>query len=243
MTKIRNQISFELTGDYALFTDPITRMGGEKSSYQIPTYQALKGVVESIYWKPSILMVVDELRVMHPIQMESKGIRPMNYTDNSKPNLAIYSYLRDVKYQVKAHFIFNPYRPDLKQDHNEHKHYEILKRSLKVGGRRDIFLGTRECQGYVEPCEFGSGQGFYDDYIGELHFGTIFHSFGYPNETGEDELKARLWQPVMDKGYVSFISPDECPIERRLKKMSGKEFSLSSFESVDELYRKEIERR
>ena len=26
----------------ALFTDPITRMGGEKASYSVPTYQALK---------------------------------------------------------------------------------------------------------------------------------------------------------------------------------------------------------
>ena len=184
MSKIRNQISFELIGDYALFTDPITRMGGEKSSYPIATYQALKGIVESIYWKPSIYIVIDEMRLINPIQMESKGIRPLNYTNTAKPDLAIYSYLRDVKYQVKAHFIFNPYRPDLAQDHNENKHYAILKRALNAGGRRDIFLGTRECQGYVEPCEFGSGKGFYDDYPGEINLGTMFHSFRYPSETG-----------------------------------------------------------
>lgn len=45
-----NKIQFKVQGRYALFTDPITRMGGEKMSYQIPTYGALRGIVEAIYW-------------------------------------------------------------------------------------------------------------------------------------------------------------------------------------------------
>lgn len=236
MNKIRNQISFSLTGDYALFTDPITRMGGEKASYQVPTYQGLKGIVESIYWKPTIVMVVDEIRVMNPIQMESKGIRPMDYNSNNKPNLAMYSYLRDVHYQVRAHFEQNTHRPDLAADYNEHKHYEILKRSLKAGGRRDIFLGTRECQGYVEPCEFGEGASFYDDYDGEIHFGTMFHGFNYPDETGGHTLEARLWQPKMKKGVITFDRPEDCKLINPIKKMTAKKFELSEIESVDELY-------
>lgn len=39
----RNIVQFEVMGDYALFSDPIMRMGGEKCSYQAPTYEALKG--------------------------------------------------------------------------------------------------------------------------------------------------------------------------------------------------------
>ena len=50
--KIRNQIEYCVWGNYALFSDPIARMGGEKFSYMLPTYQALKGITESIYWKP-----------------------------------------------------------------------------------------------------------------------------------------------------------------------------------------------
>ncbi|MEC2691212.1 CRISPR-associated protein Cas5, partial [Bacillus cereus] len=48
---MRNSIEFEVFGDYALFTDPLMKMGGEKLTYQVPTYQAIKGIVESIYWK------------------------------------------------------------------------------------------------------------------------------------------------------------------------------------------------
>ena len=32
--KVRNQIEFRVYGKYALFSDPITRMGGEKLSYR-----------------------------------------------------------------------------------------------------------------------------------------------------------------------------------------------------------------
>ena len=33
-----NNVEFEVYGDYALFSDPITRIGGEKCTYQITTY-------------------------------------------------------------------------------------------------------------------------------------------------------------------------------------------------------------
>jgi len=60
----RNSIEFKVWGRYALFTDPLTRIGGEKCSYHIPTYEALKGIAKSIYWKPTFVWVVDEVRVM-----------------------------------------------------------------------------------------------------------------------------------------------------------------------------------
>jgi CRISPR-associated protein Cas5d len=40
MEKKRNTIEFEVCGDKACFSDPITRVGGEKTSYYVPTYEA-----------------------------------------------------------------------------------------------------------------------------------------------------------------------------------------------------------
>ena len=40
----RNTVEFLVTGQWALFTDPITKIGGEKFTYSVPTYEALKGV-------------------------------------------------------------------------------------------------------------------------------------------------------------------------------------------------------
>lgn len=223
--KIRNQIEYCVSGRYALFSDPIVRMGGEKLSYMIPTYQALKGVTESIYWKPSIIWIIDEVRIMKPIRTESKNIRPISYVA-PKNTLSVYTYLADVSYQIRAHFVFNENRrKELGQDFNEHKHHNIAKRMVEKGGRRDIFLGTRECQGYVEPCTFGEGQSYYDHY-GELEFGVMFHGFDYPDETGRDCLTARFWRPKMINGVVKFLLPEEIPEEmkRNIRSMKRKEF-------------------
>lgn len=230
---MRNSIEFNLYGDYGLFTDPLTKIGGEKMTYQIPTYQALKGVVESIYWKPTLIIIIDELRIMNPIEMESKGIRPIEYSGGN--TLANYTYLKNPRYQVKAHFEFNMNRPEMAFDRNENKHHNILKRSLKLGGRRDIFLGTRECQGYVEPCKFGEGEGYYDN-VDEIYFGTMVHGLNYPDETGEDQLEVRLWNPVMRKGIIKFPRPEDCQNVRVIKTLSKKHFDKQNVESVNDLF-------
>lgn len=232
---MRNQIEFIVYGKYGLFTDPVTKIGGEKFTYQIPTYQALKGIVESIYWKPSITWYIDEIRVINPIETEVKSMRPIKY-HNASNELAYYTYLRKPTYQVRAHFEFNENRPDLKEDWNEHKHHNIAKRSVERGGRRDVFLGTRECQAYVEECEFGTGEGFYDDY-GEISFGPMFHGFTYPDESNSDELKAHLWVPTMKDGVIKFVRPEECPIVRTVKQYNKKTFIIKeNMSSVDDEY-------
>ncbi len=232
---MRNQIEFVVHGKYALFTDPITRIGGEKFTYQIPTYQALKGIVESVYWKPTITWYIDEVRVMNPIQTEVKAIRPIKY-QNDKNDLMYYTYLRNPAYQVRAHFEFNENRSDLAYDRNEHKHHNIAKRAAERGGRRDIFLGTRECQGYVEACEFGEGESFYDNY-GELSFGTMFHGFTYPDEGDQKSFQARLWHPTMKDGIITFKRPEECKIIRTLSQDTMKQFKQgTNFTSVEDEY-------
>ena len=121
---MRNSIEFQVYGRMALFTDPITKIGGERSSYSVPTYQALKGITESIYWKPTIYWVIDEVRVMNRIATQSRGVKPMKYGGGGN-DLSIYKYLSDVCYQVRAHFEFNLHRKELAEDRDEHKHHNI----------------------------------------------------------------------------------------------------------------------
>jgi CRISPR-associated protein Cas5d len=219
---MRNQIAFKVYGRYALFTDPITRMGGEKFTYQVPTYQALKGICESIYWKPTFQWVIDEVRVLNPIRTESQGIRPIQYTGGN--TLSYYTYLKEVCYEVKAHFEWNLNRPDLEKDRNENKHYFVAKRMLERGGRRDIFLGTRECQAYVEPVEYGEAKSFYDGY-GQLQLDRMFYGFEYPSDSGENNLKAYFWRPIMENGIIQFSKELADSIPKIIKDMD--------FEKVD----------
>jgi len=226
MEELRNTVQFKVYGKYALFSDPITRPGGEKFSYQTPTYQAVKGILESIYWKPTLVWKVDALRVIKRIQTESKGIRPIRM--NGGNDLAYYTYLRDVEYQVSAHFEWNEQRPYLDFDRDEHKHHHMARRSVRQGGRRDVFLGTRECQAYVEPCVFGEGGGFYDAY-GSIDFGLMFHGFDYPEDTGKSELAVRLWRQTMANGIIAFDPPEKISLRRVINEY-GKDYKVKSFQ-------------
>jgi CRISPR-associated protein Cas5d len=241
MEKHRNTVEYSVKGKYALFSDVITRPGGEKTSYGVPTYEALKGITHSIYWKPTIIWVIDSVRIMNPIRTVRKGMRPIKYGGGN--DLAYYTYLEDVHYQVRAHFIWNENRPELEADRNENKHHNIAKRMIERGGRRDVYLGMRDCQAYVEPCVFGEGESYYKD-IDEIPFGYILHGITYADEVNakknpEDvgKMTVRFWNPVMKKdGIIDFIPPEECTIKRHIKEMPIKPFGkpLCNFSGLDE---------
>lgn len=241
--KYRNTVEFQVEGDYALFSDPVTRVGGEKCSYHIPTYEVLKGILHSVYWKPTLIWIIDAVRVLNPIQTETKGIKPINY--NGGNDLSYYTYLKDVKYQVRAHFEWNENRPELEQDRNEHKHHNIAQRMIARGGRRDIFLGARECQGYVTSCVFGEGEGYYDNVPGETGYGFMYHGLTYADEAVCEDDKGRMtvrfWAPVMRQGVIDFVRPEECAQKRHLKDMDIKPFGeeLNNFEGLKEFEGKE----
>ncbi len=228
---MKNQISFRLWGRQALFTDPVTKIGGEKFSCQVPTYEAIKGVLKSIYWKPTLIWHVDKIRVMNPIRTQTKSTKPLDW--NGGNTLALYTFLQDVEYQVQAHFAWNEYRPELKNDRIDGKHFAIANRMLERGGRQDIFLGTRDCQGYVAPCEFGKDKGAYDD-LDELAFGLMFHSFAYPDETGVNELHSRFWMARMQRGVITFpqVNNTKSLKSRFVREMTPKIFGDNNLKPV-----------
>ena len=234
---MNNSIEFVVKGRFALFTDPLTKIGGEKCSYHLPTYEALKGIAKSIYWKPTFIWIIDAVRVMKQIRTQSKNVKPVSFSgvypslkdpkkkkQESFHSLSIYTYLADVEYQVRAHFEWNLLREDMRGDRVDGKHFDIARRMVEKGGRQDIFLGTRECQGYVEPCVFGTGPGDYDS-CGEIAYGLMFHGFDYPDETGKNdetgryELHSRFWRPVMRDGIVEFPRPEQCTIRKFVREM------------------------
>jgi CRISPR-associated protein Cas5d len=249
----RNSIEFTVWGRYALFTDPLTRVGGEKCSYHLPTYEALKGICKSIYWKPTFIWYVDQVRLMRKIRTQTRGMKPLEYTSGGN-TLALYTYLtgdarcespRDltdgpgVEYQVRAHFEWNPHHVALAADRNDGKHFAIAQRSLERGGRQDIFLGTRDCQGYVAPGRFGERAGAYDQ-DGSLDYPLMFHSFSYPDETGAGRLATNFWRPRLVDGILSFPRPEDVSgaiVRKDIRAMQPKQFGLgSTVQAADALY-------
>ena len=105
----KNTIEFRVWGRFAMFTDPITRVGGEKCSYHVPTYEALKGIAKSIYWKPTFIWVIDACSrdEAHQDPDERNKTSRLRSGGNS---LAIYTFLTGdpdpyspgVEYQVQG---------------------------------------------------------------------------------------------------------------------------------------------
>lgn len=245
----KNCLEFRVWGRYALFTDPLTRVGGEKFSYHLPTYEALKGICKSIYWKPTFIWYVDKVRILRRIRTQARGMKPLDYVSGGN-SLAIYTYLTGdarsenpaditdgpgVEYQVRAHFEWNPHHTALAGDRIDGKHYAIARRSLERGGRQDIFLGTRDCQGYVAGCVFGEGAGDYDD-DGSLDYGLTFHSFDYPDETGTGRLGANFWRPKLVNGQLTFPRPNDGSqiVKKDIRPMQPRAFGVHRVRSVEE---------
>jgi CRISPR-associated protein Cas5d len=118
---------------------------------------------------------------------------------------------------------------------------------IERGGRRDVFLGTRECHGDVVPCLFGESNGAYDN-IGELSFGYMLHGFTYADEAVREKEKGRMsvrfFHVVMRNGVIEFPAPEEIPDKDRrvLHKMRTKKFGeeLDNFIGLKEFADEEV---
>lgn len=220
----------KLYGDRALITTPESKSGGEKFSYDVPTREMIRGVLDANYFKPVLTNIVDEVRVMNKIESYTQGTRLL--LKDYKSDLSAYTYLTDVCYYVKFHFEWNEDREDLKSDRNLKKHEAITERSLKRGGRRPVFLGVSECTGYIEELseyEYEKDTGFYDNT--NLGFGLMFNGFIYPKESGE--LLVSTYAPInMQKGRISYPRPEDSPIKNEVTNYSFKRPQITR--SVDE---------
>lgn len=208
-------------GGYALFTTPATKGGGEKASYTTPTKQALQGCVDSLYFKPTFHNVVTEVKVMKPIQTEVIGTRAL--LGNGKADLNYVSYLTDVEYLIRFHMIWNEARPDLIKDRNQKKHEAIMERSIKKGGRRDIFLGTRECTAvadYLTRKEYEQAESCYQGQVFSL--GIMFQEFEYPIEENKP-LKSYFADTIMKNGIIKFKNREDCEIVNTLSTYNFKQ--------------------
>ena len=166
-------IKVRIKGDYALFTRP--EMKVERVSYDVPTPSAVRGILESIYWKPAITWIIDKIHVLNPIQVTN--IRRNEVSDKVSPSTAksIMSgkeklfyldvlssrqqraslVLKDVDYIIEAHFEILPDKAG--EDDTPEKHFNIILRRLRKGQHyHQPCLGTREFPANVELFEDGA---------------------------------------------------------------------------------------
>ena len=152
-------IRLKVEGDYALFTRPETK--AERSSYEVMTPSAARGILEAIHFKPAIRWVIDKIHVLNPIRFDSirrnevqtkasvqnaqqamKTGKPVHIFVEDDRQQRASLVLRNVAYVIEAHFEMTA---KAGAGDNEGKHLDIFNRRAASGQCfQQPYFGCRE---------------------------------------------------------------------------------------------------
>ncbi|MDO5142966.1 MAG: type I-C CRISPR-associated protein Cas5c [Eubacteriales bacterium] len=212
-------ISLEVWGEFALFTRP--EMKVERVSYDIMTPSAARGLVESIFWHPGLLWVIDRIRVCAPIHFtnlrrnEVKSTVPartartvmergcgdlyLSTTEDIQQRAAL--LLRDVRYVIDAHFeITDKAAPS----DNPGKFQDIVTRRIRKGQcYHQPYLGCRELPAQFRWCE--TPPPCPEDLKGERDLGWMLWDMDY---TDPNDIRPLFFRAVLRDGVLDVPTRD-----------------------------------
>ncbi len=197
-------IKIRVWGDYALFTRP--EMKVERVSYDVMTPSAARGILEAIYWKPSIRWVIDRIHVLRPVRFDNirrnelasrvsvnksdmQGDRPVcRYIEDDRQQRAS-MVLRDVEYVIEAHFELTGFYAS-----DPGKHLAIFERRVKKGQcfHRPYF-GCREFPVNFEWCDEVPESVL----KGKQDLGYMLYDIDF-----ENDMTPRFFRAVMRNGII-----------------------------------------
>ena len=191
----------EVQGNYALFARPELKV--ERVSYEVITPSAARGILESVFWKPGLRYVIDQINVCAPIRFENIRRNEVNskipyssvksaekkmtsgemYLNTSSDRAQRASMLlRDVKYVITGHFVMTDKAGSLD---NEGKFAEMLRRRLRKGQNYHMpYLGTREFPAQVRLIE--NGEELPEPIIDTRSLGLMLYDIDYVKSIDKD---------------------------------------------------------
>ena len=176
-----NIIRVKLSGDYALFNDITTPV--ERYTYPVPTFSAIKGCLESIYWKPEFEWQIINIQVLNEIKHQT-FIR--NEVLNQKVSLdKNFSGIINNRTQRSGRVLLNPEyiitAKIVQKEHDQaniHKHYEIFNRRIAKGQCfRQPYFGIKEFVCYFSAPD-GNEQ-IHESLLGEFDLGVMLSRIEY----------------------------------------------------------------
>lgn len=163
-------LRFRCSGPLAIFTRP--ELKSERFSYPVPTPSALRGIVESVLWKPAIGWRIHRIHVLKPIQFMSfrrnevnnkavapaakviseGGAVPRFFADEDRAQRNTVA-LTNVDYLVEARFSLTERAGD---GDTVPKFLAMFERRLEKGQVfQQPYFGCRECAADVRPAVGG----------------------------------------------------------------------------------------
>jgi CRISPR-associated protein Cas5d len=131
-------------GRKACFTNPAFRAEG--TTYDVPTPSAIRGMIDSIFWKPEFHWEIREIRVMKPIQsyiMTVNGFGNFNTMEDMQKHM---TFLYDVEYEISADLVLHDENNDMMK-----YHAMFLDRLNHGRCRKRPWFGISDCPCLFEP--------------------------------------------------------------------------------------------
>lgn len=188
-------VFIEVWGDYASFNRP--EMKVERVSYDVMTPSAARGLLEAIYWHPSIKWVIDKIYVLNPIEfttvrrnevkskIQASSIKSLMTGGKAKPYISTAEdiqqraalVLKNVRYVIEAHFnITNEAGPG----DSEGKFCDIIRRRLAKGQcYHQPYMGCREFPAFFRKWMSGDIVTAYPD--SQIELGNMLYDMDYSN--------------------------------------------------------------
>lgn len=201
-------VKLKVWGKYACFTRP--EMKVERVSYDVMTPSAARGILEAIYWKPSITWIIDRIHVLNPMRFDnirrnelarklavgtvkkamndSRSPVEIFIEDDRQQRAAM--VLRDVCYVIEAHFDFNG-----DEDNLPAKHKDIFERRARKGKCfHQPYFGCREF-----PASFVLIEGDVPNskLSGNQDLGWMLHDIDF-----ENNMEAKFFRAGMRDGVI-----------------------------------------
>ena len=211
-------IKLRVWGDYALFTRP--EMKVERVSYDVITPSAARGIVEAIYWKPSIQWFIDKIYVCNPIEFTNfrrnevktkllasnvksvmNGSKEPLFLDTSKDRQQRASLvLKNVQYVIEAHFELTN---EAGENDSVEKHYNIALRRLRKG--QCYHCPSFGCREFPVNFELYEEENVKTAYTGEKDLGYMLFDMNY---SYLGDIRPMLLRAVMREGVIDLTESE-----------------------------------
>lgn len=180
-------LQVQARGAYAAFTRP--EFTSERMSYPVMTPTAAIGLLTSIFWRPQIRYVIEQIDVLAPVQWVAirrnesgtaitASHRAQGYLDvDTTVQQRMTTLLRDVHYRIHAQVWVHPGA----EEQDPAKWRDQLRRRVDRGQSfRTPFLGMREFHADVTPTDSTPLIDWDED------LGIMTHSITYDDLTGKE---------------------------------------------------------
>jgi CRISPR-associated protein Cas5d len=206
-------VRLRVWGDFALFSRP--EFKAERVTYEVMTPSAARGILECIHWKPAIRWVVDCIRVLKPIRLDTvrrnEVGKKLPYAtarqaaQGNEANLVLFAdeerqqraslLLRNVEYVIDAHFEMTS---EAGPEDNPGKHADMARRRIARGQCvQQPCFGCREFPAFFEPVAADAAFDPPAELVGPRDLGWMLHDIDFAHDATPHFFFAKLVDGVM----------------------------------------------